>query len=451
MTGVSRDDYTSWGYVLRGSHEVSKPPSVETAAAEVMSPSNTTMLGFGCGRSYGDVALNPGGRLLDCTSLDRFVAFDRGTGVLTCEAGVRLADILSVICQPEPDGSGWMLPVSPGSRFVTVAGAIANDVHGKNHHQFGTFGRHMISFELVRSDGSRLTCSLTLNPELFAATIGGLGLTGLILRATIQLRRVTGLAVEAEDIRFDTLGGFLKLAEESGAGWEYTAAWVDCAGKGSDPGRGIFSRARHAPGVGAEPPARGPKLGFPIKPPLPLINNLTVLEFNALYWRKPIGGKPRVGSYETVFYPLDAIANWNRVYGPAGFYQFQNVVPLADAEASMRAMLRVITQSGQGSMLSVLKVFGDQVSPGMMSFPMAGVTLALDFPNRGQATRDLLARLEAITVEAGGRLYPAKDGLMAAATMRRGYPALDRFARQIDPCFASAFARRVDLVAGSRI
>lgn len=451
MTFVPRDDYTSWGYVLRASHEVSKPSSVENAAAHVAAPSNSTLIGFGCGRSYGDVALNPGGRLLDCTSLDRFVSFDRVTGVLTCEAGVRLADILWVICRPENDGGGWMLPVTPGSRFVTVAGAIANDVHGKNHHLAGTFGRHVLSLELVRSDGTRLTCSPTDNEELFAATIGGLGLTGLILRATIQLRRVTGLAVEAEDIRFGSLSEFFRLAERSGD-WEYTAAWADCMVMGAGLGRGIFSRARHAPGVAPPPPPRSPKFSMPITPPVPLVNNVSVRAFNALYWRKPGRTKaPAIRSYESVFYPLDAIGHWNRAYGPAGFYQFQNVVPLADAEATVGMILRLIAQSGQGSMLSVLKVFGDRVSPGLMSFPMPGVTLALDFPNRGQATRDLLARLEAITVDAGGRLYPAKDGLMTAATMRRGYPALDRFARQIDPRFASAFARRVDLLSTSGI
>lgn len=450
MTFVLRDDYTSWGYVLRAPHEVSKPSSVESAAFQVAAPSDTTLLGVGCGRSYGDVALNPGGRLLDCTGLDRFVSFDRVSGVLTCEAGVRMADILSVICLPEDDGGGWMLPVTPGSRFVTVAGAIANDVHGKNHHLAGTFGRHVLSLELVRSDGGSLTCSPTSNAELFAATIGGLGLTGLILQATIQLRRVAGLAVEAEDIRFGSLSEFFRLVTESGEDWEYTAAWIDCAAKGAGLGRGVFSRARHAPGVAAAPPGRSPKFSLPITPPMPLVSNFSVRAFNALYWRKS-SLRRAIRSYESVFYPLDAIGHWNRAYGPAGFYQFQNVVPLADAETTVRAMLHLIAQSGQGSMLSVLKVFGDQVSPGLMSFPMPGVTLALDFPNRGQPTRDLLARLEAITADAGGRLYPAKDGLMAAATMRRGYPALDQFAQQIDPRFASAFARRVDLLSASRI
>jgi FAD/FMN-containing dehydrogenase len=453
VTETWRDDYTSWGEVLRERHAVSKPRSMAAAAASVSARSNTTILGFGCGRSYGDVALNPGGRLVDCTSLDRFIAFDLNTGILTCEAGVRLADILAVICRPNANGSGWLLPVTPGSRFVTLAGAIANDVHGKNHHLFGTFGRHVLSFELARSDGARLTCSPTENSELFAATIGGLGLTGLILQATIQLRHVDGLAVEAEDIRFDALDDFFALAAESDADWEYTAAWVDCLAGGKSLGRGIFSRARHAPGIGTEPPPRTPRITFPIKPPVPLTNRLTVRAFNALYWRK-IGLRSRahsIGSYEKVFYPLDAIGLWNRAYGPSGFFQLQCVVPMRSAAASVREMLQVIATSGEGSMLSVLKVFGDMPSRGLLSFPMPGATLALDFPNRGQTTRDLLARLEAITLAAGGRLYPAKDGVMAASTMRQGYPGIDRFIPHIDPRFASAFGRRVDLLPASGI
>ena len=271
------------------------------------------MTAYGCGRSYGDSALNPGGNLIDCTGLDRFIAFDATTGVLTCKAGVRLADILAVICRPEADGAGWLLPVTPGTRFVTVGGAIANDVHGKNHHQFGTFGSHVLSFELVRSDGSRMVCARDHHPQLFAATIGGLGLTGLIVQATIQLRRVPGLAVEAEDIRFDCLTEFFALARESDAAWEYTAAWIDCVARGRGLGRGIFSRARHVAGRGTPPPGRDPRWSVPIPLPVCLVAPLVVKVFNALYWRK-LGRHGRIrhiGSYEKVFYPLDAVGRWN--------------------------------------------------------------------------------------------------------------------------------------------
>ena len=443
-----RDDIESWGRVISCLHQVSRPASPDLAACLVAAPDVLSVLGYGCGRSYGDVSLNPDGRLVDCRGLDRFITFDRTTGVLACEAGVRLADILAVICRPEADGDGWFLPVTPGTRFVTVGGAIANDVHGKNHHRCGTFGRHILSFELARSDGARLTCTPDENPELFAATIGGMGLTGLVLRATLQLRRVPGLAMEAEDIRFGGLDEFFSLAAESDADWEYTAAWVDCLAAGSRLGRGIFSRARHAPGHGSAPPSRSPRLTFPAVPPRSLATPLSVRAFNAAYWRKLGPGRTRVrriGDYGPVLYPLDAIGGWNRVYGPLGFYQFQCAVPAAGGQEAIGELLRVAAAAGQGSMLTVLKVFGDQTSPGLMSFPMPGPTLALDFPNRGAATRTILGQLEEVTVAAGGRLYPAKDGVMTARSFQDGYPVLARFMASVDPKFSSALARRLAL------
>ena len=451
VTGVWRDDYVSWGGIAAGPQQVSRPATAGDAQRRVAEAGALPVLGYGSGLSYGDVPLNPGGRLIDCRGLDRFIAFDPASGVLTCEAGVRLADILAVICQPEADGGGWFLPVTPGTRFVTVGGAIANDVHGKNHHRFGTFGCHVLSFDLARSDGSVLTCSPDRNPEMFAATIGGIGLTGLVLRATLRLRRVAGLAVEAEDIRFDGLGDFFDIAAASDADWEYTAAWIDCLASGRGLGRGIFSRARHAPGHPAAPPPRAPRLSFPVVPPVSLATPRTVRAFNALYWRKLGRHRQthRIGPYAPVFYPLDAVGHWNRVYGRSGFFQFQCVVPVAGGRDAVAEMLRVIAASGQGSMLSVLKLFGDRPSPGLMSFPMPGVTLSLDFPNRGAATQALLARLERIAMQAGGRLYPAKDGAMTAASFRQGYPSCDAFLAHVDPRFASAFVRRLALVPGA--
>jgi FAD/FMN-containing dehydrogenase len=448
MTGLWRSNYRSWGATAAHSHFVYRPTDANSVQRELGEICKLPTLAFGCGRSYGDVALNPGGALIDCAGLDRFIAFDGTTGIVSCEAGVRLADILAVLCKPASDGAGWLLPVTPGTRFVTIAGAIANDVHGKNHHNFGTFGRHVLSFDLVRSDGRLITCSPDCNAELFAATIGGLGLTGLILRARLQLRRVAGLAVEAEDIRFNTLGDFFVLAEESDNSWDYTAAWIDCLASGKALGRGIFSRARHHAGRGVPPPLRSPSVNVPVEPPLSLVTKLTARAFNALYWRKlgRYGRKRRVQSYEPVFYPLDALDNWNRLYGKQGFFQFQSVVPIMNARNTTAEMLRRIASSGQGSMLSVLKLFGGLPSPGLMSFPMNGVTLALDFPNRGAATRKLFDLLEEIVIEAGGRIYPAKDELMSANAFRLGYPNHNAFLRHIDPRFSSAFARRVGLV-----
>jgi FAD/FMN-containing dehydrogenase len=447
-----RDDYRSWGRTLNARHHIFRPGDIPALQRMLGAIEDEAVLAFGCGRSYGDVALNPGGALIDCSRLDRFIDFDPATGILECEAGVRLADILEIICKPEAHGSSWLLPVTPGTRFISVAGAIANDVHGKNHHGFGTFGRYLLAFDLLRGDGSYLTCSPTENQALFAATIGGLGLTGLILRARLQLRRVPGLAVESEQIRFDTLDDFFDLAAESDRDWEYTAAWIDSLATGKRIGRGIYARARHRAGASSALPASTPSFGMPVKSPFSLATPMTVRAFNALYWRK-LGLKRRVSKvcgYASALYPLDAVDHWNRAYGPAGFFQFQSVVPSAAARSATAEMLRLTAASSEGSMISVLKVFGDLDSPGMLSFPMPGITLALDFPNRGAATCAHLAKLENIAIEAGGRIYPAKDSLMTATSFRRGFPRYETFLRHIDPRFSSGFARRVGLLEAAQ-
>jgi FAD/FMN-containing dehydrogenase len=361
---------------------------------------------------------------------------------------VQLAEILAVICRPGSDNDGWFLPVMPGTRFVTVGGAIANDVHGKNQHRLGTFGCHVLSLELVRGDGQRLTCSRQENADMFAATIGGLGLTGLILQATIQMRRVRGHAVEAEDIRFGSLNDFFALVAESDSDWEYTAAWMDSFARGPRLGRGIFSRARTAPGRSADPPARTSRFTLLGMPSISLISPLSVRAFNAAYWRKLglRGRSRRTGGYESVFFPLDAVGDWNRVYGPNGFFQFQCVVPPVGAQDAVAELLRLTAEARQGSFVTGLKVFGDQPSPGLMSFPMEGVTIALDIPNKGSSTHQFLAQLEQVVTEAGGRLYPAKDATMSMRTFQQGYPRLDTFLTQLDPKFSSAFARRVALI-----
>lgn len=452
MTTVTRRDYLSWGRRVVATHLLTRPDDRDAAAQELAQTQPHT-LPYGCGRSYGDIALNPGGSLIDCRSLDRFLAFDRQTGVLQCEAGVRLADILAVLCRPEADGSGWFLPVTPGTRFVTVGGAIANDVHGKNHHQFGTFGRHVLALELARSDGSRIVCSPDRSQELFAATIGGLGLTGIILSATLQLRRVDGLAMEVEDIRFESLSDFFELAQASEQSWEYTAAWVDCLASGDALGRGVYTRARHSPGHGVAPPGREPRIVLPVTPPFSAANNLSVRAFNALYWRKlgRTGRARRVGRYEPVLYPLDAIGSWNRLYGRKGFYQFQCVVPHGQARHAIADMLQLVARSGQGSMLAVLKNFGDLPSPGLLSFPQSGTTLALDFPDKGPRTQELLRKLEELAVAAYGRIYPAKDSVMTQDSFRLGYPNLEFFRTMIDPKLSSAFARRVGLTSSEAL
>ncbi|SHK02063.1 FAD/FMN-containing dehydrogenase [Roseomonas rosea] len=442
-----RDDMLSWGRAHRALHEVRRPGFAEEAPA--MLGGQAPVLAYGMGRSYGDSCLNPGGTLLDMRGLDRWIAFDQEAGLIEVEAGLTLADILEQLHRVAAPGRCWFLPVTPGTKFVTVGGAIANDVHGKNHHTAGCFGHHLISFRLLRSGGTVRRCSPTENADLFAATIGGLGLTGLILSATIQLKPVPSLWMEVEDIRYRDLHAFHALTAES-ADWDYTVAWVDCLAGGAELGRGIFTRARHAVTDRAPPPPRlAPRLSMPMDAPGFLLNGMTVGAFNALYWRRaPERPIRRIGPYEPVFYPLDAIRGWNRLYGVAGFYQYQCVVPHAASAEAVPALLRAVAEARDASFLAVLKTLGDVRSPGMLSFPMPGVTLALDLPNRGTRTHDLLNRLDAITAGAGGRIYPAKDGRVSPGDFQRGFPNWRDFARHVDPHFSSSFWRRVSAPAG---
>lgn len=397
------------------------------------------MLPYGNGRSYGDSCLNGGGTLLDMRGLDRFIAFDRDNGLLTCEAGVLLADVLDLVVP-----AGWFLPVTPGTRFVTVGGAIANDVHGKNHHRAGSFGRHVRAFELLRSDGSRWRCSPDENQALFAATIGGLGLTGAILWARFALQRIPGPQMSVETVRMRGLDAFFRLSAESDAAFDYTVAWVDCLARGAAVGRGWFMRANHAAGGSAPPARRGPRATVPFTPPFPLVNRWSLKPFNALYYRRQRRERThRRQPYQPFFYPLDGIGHWNRLYGPRGFLQYQCVVPPARATDTVAVLLERIARSGQGSMLSVLKMFGDKPSPGLLSFPRPGATLALDFPNRGDETLRLLDGLDDAVAEAGGAVYPAKDARMAAARFQCYFPRWRCLARCIDPRFSSDFWRRV--------
>jgi FAD/FMN-containing dehydrogenase len=425
-------------------------PAFGGDAAQMLQALGPTVLPYGNGRSYGDSCLNGGGALVDARGLDRLLKFAPETGVLDVEAGVSFATILQYLTRwAEPERT-WFVPVSPGTKFITVGGAIANDVHGKNHATAGCFGNHVLSLRLQRSDGSVLTCSPRENAALFNATIGGLGLTGLVLSAVIQLRRVPSLWLEVEDIRFDDLQAFDRLSASS-AEWDYTVAWTDCLQRGPALGRGIFTRARHARRAGPPPaPVSQPRCRMPADLPGWALNGLSVAAFNALYWRRaPRLPVCRVRSYEPVFYPLDAIGDWNRIYGRRGFHQYQCVVPSAVAADAVTALLRTIAAARQGSFLAVLKKLGSVASPGMLSFPMPGTTLALDFPNRGPATYDLLNRLDRITADAKGRIYPAKDGRVSARDFQRGYPRWKEFARHVDPKFSSDFWRRVSVELGS--
>lgn len=399
-----------------------------------------SFLPFGNGRSYGDVCLNDGGKLVDCRGLNRFIEFDEETGILRAEAGVLLSEIHALTVE-----RGWFLPVTPGTQFATLGGAIANDVHGKNHHRAGTFGRHVRCFELLRSDGTRLACSPEENDGYFRATIAGLGMTGVITWAEIALQRIGSAYIDQETIRFANLDEFFSLARESDGDYEHTVAWVDCLPHGDMLGRGLFTRGNHADAGGADAPgAPSRRLRFPIDPPFTLVNRLTLKLFNDLYYRRQRAERVRsVEHYARFFYPLDSILSWNRIYGSRGFLQYQCAIPVARMEDGIREILSRIAKSGMGSFLAVLKVFGDQPSPGLLSFPMPGATLALDFPNRGSKTFKLLDELDEVTRETGGRLYPSKDARMHARDFQAAYPSWQAMADFIDPGVSSSFWRRV--------
>ena len=385
----------------------------------------TSLLAFGRGRSYGDCCLNDGGTLLTTRTLDRFISFDAQTGVLRCEAGVSLGEILALVVP-----RGWFLPVVPGTRHVSVGGAIANDIHGKNHHRVGSFGRHVRRLELLRSDRGRVECGP--GDPLFAATVAGLGLTGLITWAELQLRAVPGGRVRVETVPFGSLEEFFALVEESDARFEYTVAWLDCL---SRVGRGVFFRGDHAEGPAT---SSGALLAVPFDFPALALNPLTVRAFNAAYALKR--RSTRVVDFNPFFFPLDAVGGWNRIYGRRGFFQFQCVVP---ERAAIAEVIDAVARSGMGSFLSVLKTFGDLPAPGLLSFPRQGPTLTLDFANRGEETLLLLDRLEAIVRAAGGALYPAKDARMSKETFARSYPGRAGFEAHRDPAFSSSLWRRV--------
>ncbi|WP_186405473.1 FAD-binding oxidoreductase [Candidatus Accumulibacter aalborgensis] len=398
-------------------------------------PDHGTLLPYGNGRSYGDVPLNDGGYALLTRGLDRFIAFDATTGLLRAEAGVTLDEVLKLIVQ-----QGWFLTVTPGTRFVTLGGCLANDVHGKNHHVAGCFSAHVTRFELLRSDGERRICFP--NDPWFRATAGGLGLTGLITWLEIHLQPIANAWITLENRAFRNLEEYFQINHAREAVWPYTVAWIDCAARGSALGRGVYMAGRHAPVGTNPPPIRHSQWTLPFTPPFSLVNTPVLRTFNWLYYHAP---RPRLGysHYAPFFFPLDHVRNWNRIYGPRGFYQYQFLVPHKSAWAALCEVLDRIACSGQGSFLAVLKSFGNLPAQGMLSFPRPGVTLALDFPNRGAKTSRLLDALDDVIRQAGGALYPAKDSRMRGDDFQRAYPEWQEFRSYIDPRFSSDFWRRV--------
>jgi len=426
----------SWGrYPKTANSHVYKPAWSDQLPAILKAAPPDSLLPFGLGRSYGDSCLNAGRNLVDCRRLNRILGFDESTGVVRCESGVTLSDLLDLFLP-----KGWFLPVTPGTRFVTVGGAVANDVHGKNHHCAGSFGAHVRKIALLRSDQGFVVCDSADNSELFRATIGGLGLTGIIAWVEIQLKRVAGPWIDAETLPFRSLQAFLELSRESNERFEYTVAWLDCfTGKNT---RGIFFRGNHAPERGKKfRPKRALTLPFAL--PAWLLNRYSVRAFNLAYYALHAARKgAAVARYDSFFYPLDAVRQWNLLYGAQGFLQYQCVIPEKNLEA-FEELLDRIARSGMGSFLGVLKQFGSAPPAGMLSFPRPGLTIALDFAMRGERTLQLMQSFDEIVQRSGGALYPAKDARMTPALFETSFPHWRGFVPYIDPKMSSSFWRRV--------
>lgn len=408
------------------------------AALDTLHQRHGATLAYGAGLSYGDSCLAASDHVLHTRRLDRFLAADWATGRLRAEAGMTLEAILAVAIP-----RGWFLPVTPGTKYITLGGAIANDVHGKNHHRRGTFGGHVTRLSLLRSDSGRQVCSPEENTALFNATVGGLGLTGLIEWAEIALVPLNSSRIDAVTQRFDSLDEFFALSDELDERHEFCVSWVDCAATGRTTGRGVYMAGDFA-NEGPLEVATPRKMTVPLTPPVSLINKLSLRVFNELYWRKaPASRQQDQVGYDPFFYPLDAILKWNRIYGRPGFQQYQALIPEAVAKDGIRALLAAIAESGTGSFLAVLKRCGAALSPGLMSFPKAGTTLALDFPQTNRLEAELFPKLDAIVRETGGRLYPAKDAHMSAADFRRSYPDWEALEAFRDPALLSRFWKRV--------
>ncbi len=443
---------TGWGLTEPTVAQVAEPRSAEEVAGLVKDLKSGGLIARGLGRSYNNAAQNDGGVVVSTTQMTHVLSFDPDTGVVTCEAGVSLEQLM-VMFLPK----GWFVPVTPGTRQVTVGGAIAADVHGKNHHSAGSFARHVHSFDLLTADGDVRTVTPDSDPDLFWGTAGGMGLTGIILRATFGLKKVETSRLIVDTVRTADLDETMDYLSSTDQDYDYTVAWTDCLAAGRRLGRSVItsgdfavmSEVRYRDRADRFAFRSSALLGAPPAVPPGLINRHTVALLNDAWYRK--APRRKTGEIQTIgkfFHPLDGISHWNRVYGPAGFRQYQFVVPFA-ASDTVRLALERVSALRAPSFVTVLKRFGDG-DPGMLSFPIPGWTLALDFPSRTPWLPQLLSELDEMVLEAGGRLYLAKDSRIPRDLVPRMYPRYEDFRRlraEIDPSgvFTSDLARRLDL------
>lgn len=429
---------TSWGNYFK-TDSVIQPLTWLTQPIEFKK--GVSYLARGLGRSYGDCCLNDRGVLLATLYLNRLITFDQKAGVITCEAGVSLGDILSVTAP-----HGWFLPVLPGTKHVSVGGAIANDVHGKNHHLKGTFGEHVREMSILRSDGEVIRCDQDNNAQLFRATIGGLGLTGVILHASLELQKIESPWMLSVNQPFYSLDEFFEISAQMNTGYEYSVAWMDCASKGALFGRGIFMCGEHVASGDQDLKTRGqprrPALSLPPIFPSGLLRPPLISAFNrAYYYAKVSKSGERSTHYDSYFFPLDAIGGWNRAYGRAGFFQFQGLIPRE--RAVFLELFSMLKNSEFASYLTVVKEFSERPSAGLMSFARPGITVCFDFPNR-PGVPEFIKRLNDFACANNGAIYPAKDAGMSSNNFMASFPNANTFAKSVDNAFSSDFWRRVN-------
>ena len=442
---------TGWGRISPTRAELAEPATVDAAARLLQAPARG-VIARGLGRSYNNAAQCEGGVVISTARLNRILGLDPVTGVASCEAGVSLEQLM-VAGLP----AGWFVPVSPGTRQVTVGGAVAADVHGKNHHVAGSFARHVRSVDIVLPGGEPRTVTEASDPDLFWATAGGMGLTGLIVRAEIQLKRVGTSRVKVDTVRTADIDETMAVLAEHDRAFGYTVAWSDSLARGARLGRSVVTSGDFAEPGDLPPDGRadpfafrpGARLGVPPGFPPGLVNRYSVGLANEVWYRK--APRSRQGELQTIgtfFHPLDGIRNWNRVYGPGGFRQYQYVLPFGQ-EAAVRRSFELVSAARAPSFVTVLKRFG-AADPGFLSFPMPGWTLALDFPARTPGLAGLLDRLDRLVADGGGRVYLAKDSRVPPGVLAEMYPRLAEFRKlrgEFDPAgiLASDLSRRLGL------
>ena len=448
MRKIETIELSGWGRYPRRLSTVTRPEQT----SEAVPPASGPMIVRGQGRSYNNAAMSQDGLVMLSERLDRVIAFDETSGLLRAEAGTTLAKVLDEFIP-----RGWFPPVTPGTKFVSLGGCVAFDVHGKNHHRDGTFGTHVADLEIVLADGNRRRCSPQQDAELFWATVGGMGLTGIISEISVRLRPIESAYMVVEHRRASDLDDLLGMLEEHRLDDHYTVAWIDCLARDRSMGRGVFMRGHHAEtaelrGKVEEPLRlkRRRRFNLPFDFPSGILNSLTGSAFNQFYyWSQGKRHEPFLTDYDSFFYPLDIVSNWNRVYGARGFVQFQCVFPTDTARRGLRMLLEALVHSRRASFLGVLKRFGPE-GAGLFSFPIEGYTLAIDLPVTDPQLFSFLDRLDEIVMEHGGRVYLAKNPHLKPEIFRAMYPRVrewERIKEKIDPAnrFSSDLSRMLEL------